>query len=167
MRLLASPGIVKVPLATSWNDACLCLLRRHHVHTAYTVATCSPVPELPPSLRPGLARKSHVPDGPRRKPSRPSARARRDVPQTAHAGTRNAPGTRLKRLVSFAETPHGPAATRRLAEDLSRFPCSNHLGGQPDWCSRFWLCGTLEPTELHLVHADAPRELYGGPESLV
>jgi hypothetical protein len=29
--LLASPGIVRVPLATSWNDACLMLDRAHCV----------------------------------------------------------------------------------------------------------------------------------------
>lgn len=89
-----------------------------------------------------------------------------NVPQTAHAGTRNAPGTRLKRLVSFAETPHGPAATRRLAEDLCRFlaqiiSATNQTGALAfrsvgHWSPR----NCISSTRMH-------RELHGEPDSLV
>jgi hypothetical protein len=41
MCLLASPGIVRVPLATSWNDACLMLDRAAVATAVYALTTLS------------------------------------------------------------------------------------------------------------------------------
>jgi hypothetical protein len=70
-------------------------------------------------------------------------------PRPRNAGTRPAPGTRLKSACFI------------------RFLDSNHLGSQPDRQTRFLLCGTLESRHERLAGADAPRRLHGWTISLV
>jgi hypothetical protein len=88
-------------------------------------------------------------------------------PRPRNAGTRPAPGTRLKSACFIRGSSTRPLHTRRLAGDRSRFLDSNHLGSQPDRQTRFLLCGTLESRHERLAGADAPRRLHGWTISLV